>query len=129
MQPLVEEIFPKTIETTLTAEMVEHYAVVSGDDNPIHLSKRAASQAGFPNKVAHGMLTMAISTQLVSPLLGKTWMIQSVASTFLSPVYVNDQLTITGFVSYYRDGVLRIKIQAQNQNRKMVMRGKVTLEA
>src|SRR5690606_16589595 len=34
------------------------YAGASGDFNPIHYSDRAATEAGLPGVIAHGMLTM-----------------------------------------------------------------------
>src|SRR5699024_9031198 len=96
MYKKMNEVFLKTVEISVTEEMVRHYAEVSGDWNPVHFSKDAAGQAGYPEKVVHGMLTMAISTRLVSPLLGKAAMIQSHQMKFLAPVYVEDTLTITG---------------------------------
>ncbi|QGS69135.1 hypothetical protein CV093_14595 [Oceanobacillus sp. 143] len=76
MDKNLEGFFPKTFVILITNKMVENYANVSHDWNPIHLSIEAAKQAGYPQKVVHGMLSMAISSRLVSPLLGQSWMIQ-----------------------------------------------------
>ncbi|WP_087972502.1 MaoC family dehydratase [Oceanobacillus rekensis] len=115
----LQAFFPKTIMIPITDKMVENYAKVSQDLNPIHMSIDAAQQAGFPQKVVHGMLTMAISTRLVSPLLGRTQMIQSYQMKLIAPVYVNDQLTVTGSVLSSNE----IKILGENQNGKIVIKG------
>lgn len=41
------------------ANMGRRYAKVSGDFNPIHLTKPTARLLGFPSAIAHGMWTMA----------------------------------------------------------------------
>jgi|SRR5690625_101740 len=111
------------MEVTVTEEMVRHYAEVSQDWHPIHFSKSAAEQAGYPEKVVHGMLTMAISTRLVSPLLGKPAMLQSYQMKLLAPVYVEDTLKITGSLLSANE----MKIIGKNQNGQAVIKGKLTL--
>lgn len=49
---------------------LERYARASGDTNPIHLSEDAASAAGLPDVVAHGMLTMALTGALATSWAG-----------------------------------------------------------
>ena len=41
----------------LAADTGRRYAAVSGDRNPIHLSKLSAKALGFPRAIAHGMYT------------------------------------------------------------------------
>jgi len=43
------------------------YAAVSGDANPIHLSRLAARALGFPGAIAHGMWTLARAVGQVEP--------------------------------------------------------------
>lgn len=45
---------------SVTHRLVREYAEVSGDHNPVHLSRTAARKAGFPDTIAHGMLTFAL---------------------------------------------------------------------
>lgn len=44
---------------SLGADTGRRYAAVSGDQNPIHLSKLSAKALGFPRAIAHGMYTAA----------------------------------------------------------------------
>src|SRR6476620_946246 len=55
-----------TIERVFSAADVADFARLSGDDNPIHLDRSAARQAGFEREVVHGVLV----TSLISRLLG-----------------------------------------------------------
>lgn len=123
MYKKMNEVFLKTVEISVTEEMVRHYAEVSGDWNPVHFSKDAAGQAGYPEKVVHGMLTMAISTRLVSPLLGKAAMIQSHQMKFLAPVYVEDTLTITGSLLSANEMI----VIGKKLNGQAAVKGKLTL--
>jgi len=56
----------KKLAFKITEEEVEQYAVVSGDNNPIHLDIEAANQQGFFYKIVHGILTAAKVLRLVS---------------------------------------------------------------
>ena len=49
------------------------YAAVSGDRNPIHLSRIGARAFGFPRPIAHGMWTMAHSVAALEGKLGETY--------------------------------------------------------
>ncbi|MGH7611690.1 MAG: MaoC family dehydratase, partial [Candidatus Dormibacteria bacterium] len=42
----------------LSQERINAYANASGDHNPIHLEQAAASAAGLPSTIAHGLLTL-----------------------------------------------------------------------
>ncbi|WP_405594767.1 MaoC/PaaZ C-terminal domain-containing protein [Streptomyces sp. NBC_01410] len=60
----------RTASFTVTRELVGEYAAVSGDHNPIHLSELAARAAGFPDIIAHGMLTFALTAHHLAGLAG-----------------------------------------------------------
>lgn len=115
--------FPKTIVIPIASQMIQNYAKVSQDWNPIHMSVSAAQQAGYPQEVVHGMLTMAISARLVSPLLGKSNMIQSYHIKLIAPLYVNDRLTVTG--SILSDNEMNIR--GEKQDGSVVIKGKLRL--
>jgi 3-hydroxybutyryl-CoA dehydratase len=86
----------KKLAFKITEEEVEQYAVVSGDNNPIHFDIEAAKQQGFSNKIVHGMLTAAKVLRMVSNeiLTPQEWVCQH-EFTFTSPVYLGDQITLT----------------------------------
>jgi acyl dehydratase len=57
--PTAAEIGDPTVVTSVSEAQIAEYAAVSGDRNPIHVSKVGAKAFGFPNVIAHGMWTAA----------------------------------------------------------------------
>lgn len=62
----------------LAADTGRRYAAVSGDQNPIHLSKVSAKALGFPRAIAHGMYTAARALADVGAARGDafTWTVE-----------------------------------------------------
>jgi len=51
---------------TITEEMIDTFADITGDHNPIHVDEAAAKAAGFDGRIAHG----ALSASFISAVLG-----------------------------------------------------------
>lgn len=51
---------PHAVTLSLRQEDIHAYAEASGDHNPLHLDPEAARAAGYPDVLAHGMLTLAL---------------------------------------------------------------------
>ena len=66
------------------------YAGASGDFNVIHWSDRLARQAGLPDVIAHGMLTMATAVRLVTEWCGDPGAVREYGTRFTRPVVVPD---------------------------------------
>ncbi|MCM3921424.1 dehydratase [Frankia sp. AiPs1] len=81
---LPERLFP------LRRVDLVRYAGASGDFNAIHWSDRAAADAGLPGVLAHGMLTMATATRLVTDWVGDPGAVLEVGVKFSAPVVVPD---------------------------------------
>ncbi|MAT61423.1 MAG: dehydratase [Micrococcales bacterium] len=69
------------------------YAGASGDFNPIHWNERIAVDAGLPNVIAHGMLTLAETTRVVTDWTGDPGAVISLSCRFTRPVPVPDDDT------------------------------------
>ncbi|UYP18537.1 MaoC/PaaZ C-terminal domain-containing protein [Rhodococcus sp. Z13] len=65
-EPKEEEI-PPVPTTTLRVDqkVIDRYAAVSGDRNPIHVSSLGAKAFGFPKTIAHGMWSAAATLSAV----------------------------------------------------------------
>lgn len=127
--PLQETMhFPKSMTLTITDEMVSRYAAVSKDQTPIHLSDTAAKEAGFPRKVTHGMFTMALSTKLISPILGNTWMIHQLDAKFSAPLFVNDPIIIILELKSEKKHACYLQVTGKNKEGQAVIRGKMMLK-
>ena len=48
-------------------EMINRYAALSGDDNPVHLDPAAARALGLTDTIAHGMMVMGLAQQALTP--------------------------------------------------------------
>ena len=79
----------------LTAEEVDGFAALSGDDNPLHLDDDFARQHGFRGRVVHGMLLGAFLSKVVGTVLpgpGVLWLSQSIR--WAQAAYVDDRIEV-----------------------------------
>jgi acyl dehydratase len=66
------------------------YAGAAEDFNPVHWSPRVAHEAGLPDVIAHGMLTMAIAARAVTDWAGDPAAVVEYRTRFSRPVVVPD---------------------------------------
>ncbi|MEE4108389.1 MAG: MaoC family dehydratase [Halieaceae bacterium] len=60
------------VERTVSAADIDAFAEASGDRNPLHTDAEFARAAGFPDRIAHGMLLASwISAALAEHLPGR----------------------------------------------------------
>ncbi|MEE8046665.1 MAG: MaoC family dehydratase [Dehalococcoidia bacterium] len=60
-------------ERKVTQERVDAYAEASGDHNPIHLDESYAASTQFGTRIAHGMLSLALVTEMLASEFPDTW--------------------------------------------------------
>lgn len=82
------------ITRTVTAGVVEAFADVTGDDNPLHLDEDYARATPFGQRIAHGLLaggfiSAVLGTRLPGP--GAVYVSQSLR--FRRPVAIGDEVT------------------------------------
>ena len=110
----------------ITPEMMERFYEISGDENPLHRDEEFAKGKGFDSRVVYGMLTASLISTLGGVYLpGKHCLIQGVETKFLRPVFIGDELTVTGEVSDVRPELkyLEVKVTIRNQKNEKVLRG------
>lgn len=73
---------------TVRRQDLVRYAAASGDLNTIHWDERAAAEAGLPDVVAHGMLTMGIAARALTRWTGDPGSVVSYSARFARPVVV-----------------------------------------
>ena len=112
-----DELPPLHVPVT-RADLVR-YAGASGDFNPIHWNERFAREVGLPNVIAHGMLTMALATRLVTRWAGDPAAVIECGARFTRPVVVPDDgigalVELNGTVKEIRDdGIAVVAIAAR----------------
>lgn len=111
------------LQVTVTRAELIRYAGASGDFNPIHWNERVAREAGLPDVIAHGMLTMALANRLVTRWAGDPGAVMECAVRFTRPVVVPDDaegalVELSGTVAQLRDdgtAVVAITARAAGQ--------------
>lgn len=89
-----------SFDTTLDAALVDSFAALSGDRNPIHMDAGKAAELGFGGRVVHGMLLSALVSRLVGENLpGGNVLLLSVKIGFHKPALVGDRVRVEGTVA------------------------------
>ena len=118
----------KLFVTEITPEIVDSFAILSGDTNPLHTDDDYAKRYGHPSRVAHGLLTSSFYSKLVGMYLpGKFALLHQIDIRFTSPVYVGDIVTISGSIIAIHDSVRQLEISAaiKNQNEKKISKANI----
>ena len=115
-----------TLTRVITADLVERFAALTGDTNPLHLDEAFARQTRFGRRIAHGVLGLALisavlGTQLPGP--GAIYLEQYIR--FLRPVYLDDQITAEVEVLAWDPERRRLRLQTRclNDQGQEVIRG------
>ncbi|MGB1048899.1 MAG: MaoC family dehydratase [Rhodothermales bacterium] len=83
------------IYRTITAEDVQTFADVTGDDNPIHIDETAAAQTRFGKPIVHGVFLLGvISKALGRDFPGPGCVAVSLSARFLRPVPVGSEVSV-----------------------------------
>ncbi len=113
--------FAKTISET----DIYQFAAVTGDFNPAHVNQAYAEETFFESRIAHGMLTVSLvsnilGTQLPGP--GTIFVSQSV--NFVKPVYIHDTIEAAVTIAEKKEEKNRVRFEAvcTNQNDREVLR-------
>ncbi|ANX14009.1 hypothetical protein ABE41_018510 [Fictibacillus arsenicus] len=117
----------KPFHIEVTEQMVRKYGEVSGDFNPIHFEDRAAKEKGFPAKIIHGMLSMAITSNIVEPYLQKGYWVKSYEMKFKAPVFVGETVTIEGTISALEKESVTIDIRVSSPTYPQVAKSEILL--
>lgn len=111
---------------TITETDVVMFAGLSGDFNPIHIDSEYAKQTRFNERIAHGLLTSSILSQLLGvhlPGKGSVYMEQTIQ--FKAPVFIGDTITAKATVREFIEEkrILKLLTECQNQKEETVLTG------
>lgn len=120
-----------TLTKHVTQEMVNAYAEVSGDHNPIHLDPDAARAVGLEGTIAHGMLSMAFLGQLLTAWLAAQptpggW-VARLRVRFQAMVRPGDTLTCQGILGERSGDRQRADLWIENAQGERVLSGDADL--
>lgn len=118
LTPVVKEI---------TQEKINKYAEASQDFNPLHVDPEFAKKTMFGGTIAHGLLSLAYISQMMTNWVSKAWISGGeLEVTFLAPVRPGDTITSKGRV-IEKDEERRVvvcEVYCENQKGEKVVAGK-----
>ena len=111
----------QTYETrfAITAELIEGFARVTGDYNPIHLDEDYARQTIFEKRVAQGMLGAGLLSGVLGcqfPGTGTIYLSQTLK--FLKPIFIGDEITLRLEVLEIINAKNRVRLETEFTNQK-----------
>lgn len=97
---------------TITAEMIDTFAGITGDFNPIHVDEDAAKAAGFEGRIAHGALSASfISAVLGNDLPGPGAVFVELNLRFRKPVLIGSEVKAVAIVDEINERTGRVKMK------------------
>jgi 3-hydroxybutyryl-CoA dehydratase len=115
-------------DVQITAEMIDAFARLTGDVNPLHVDDAFAKQRGFPGRVAHGLLTAAFFSRIAGTMLpGRDCLLQSSKFDFRKPVPAGETLRLEAVVVQKVEAVraLVLELSARDAAGELVVSGRL----
>lgn len=99
-------------QATITSDMINTFADITGDHNPIHVDDEAAKAAGFKGRIAHGALSASfISAVLGNDLPGPGAVFVELNLRFRKPAFIGDEITAVAEVAEINERTGRVKMK------------------
>lgn len=115
---------------TFTETDIVLFAGISGDFNPIHIDQEYAKQTNFKQRIAHGLLTSGLLSQLLGmhlPGKGSIYMNQTLK--FTAPVFIGDTIKAIAQIEGIDEVRKTVTLQTDcyNQKNELVLTGKAMM--
>ncbi len=89
----------RPVERLITQERLFRYAEASGDHNPLHLDPEFAAGTPYGKPIAHGMLVLALASELMTREFGEAWLRGGrLKARFRAPVFPGDIARAEGWL-------------------------------
>ena len=112
----------KQFQITITESMIDDFAKISGDYNPLHMDEKFAQSRDFINRVCHGMLLGSLFSRLIGMYVpGKYGLYFSQTLNFVNPTIVDDTVTVTGKVISKSESTKIIELKTTIKNSSHVL--------
>jgi len=116
-----------TVRATLelTADRVDRFADLTGDDNPLHTDETYAEEGLFGGRVAHGALTASVVSAALARLDGDVVYL-SQETSYENPVFPGE--TVTATVEVVEDlGDDRLRVETTAATDEPVLTGEAVV--
>lgn len=89
----------KEFKITITELMVDEFAKISGDFNPLHMDEKYALTTKFGKRICHGMLLASFFSRIIGMHIpGKRSLLLTQSLKFSSPCHIEDTVLVIGKV-------------------------------
>ena len=116
----------KKFQVTITESMLNDFAKLSGDYNPLHMSEKYASSTSFKKRICSGMFLASFFSTLVGMYLpGKHALHISQSSNFINPCFIDEKITVEGEVvdKSLATKIIKLKTTITNESGKTIIDG------
>ena len=116
----------KKFQVTITESMLNDFAKLSGDYNPLHMNEEYASSTSFKKRICSGMFLASFFSRLVGMYLpGKHALHISQSSDFISPCFIDEKITVEGEVidKSLATKIIKLKTTITNESDKTIIDG------
>ena len=110
----------------ISESRVQEFAKLSGDFNPHHMDEEYAKKSKYEKRICHGMLLASFFSKLTAMYLpGQGSFYLSQTLNFVSPAFINDEVTVRGEITKISSstGIVRVKTQIINKNNVLLVSG------
>ena len=118
--------YTKNFSVKITEDILNKFASISGDFNPLHMDEEYAKSTKFQKRVCHGMLLASFFSRLIGMYIpGKSSLYFSQSLNFVAPCFIGDTLKISGTVTKKTSAtkMLTLNTEIHNQNNDCVVNG------
>ena len=122
----------RTAARTITETDVVMFAGLSGDHHPLHTDAVYASEGPFGQRIAHGLLGLAIASGLAMQLgilQDSVQAFRELTCKFRKPILINDTVHVRMVVTKIKamprigSGLVELEIKLYNQRDEVVLLG------
>ncbi|MFW6195331.1 MAG: MaoC family dehydratase [Chloroflexota bacterium] len=122
----------RSITRTITQERINAYAEASGDFNPVHLDEEFARNSQFGQRIAHGMLILAIVAEMLGKEFPTAWTSGGrLKARFKAPVFADETVGTYGEVTDIRqndgEAMVRLKVGCRKEDGTEVITGEASV--
>ena len=117
----------KSFKVSISEDMLDEFAKLSGDSNPLHMNEEYASSTSFKKRVCSGMFLSSFFSRLVGMYLpGKHALHISQSLNFVNPCFIGEMITVEGKVIDKSPATKIIKLETTitNESGKRIIDGK-----
>ena len=117
----------KKFQVTIIEHMLNDFAKLSGDYNPLHVNEEYASSTSFKKRVCGGMFLASFFSRLIGMYLpGKHALYISQSLNFVHPCFIGEKITVEGevFDKSIATKIIELKTTITNESGKRIVHGK-----